>query len=178
MKTNTLIFIFWVFLFPFASFSQSNQEEALLRELSLSYSLLQEETSAFVLNSNQEVSSPVASQGNQAQITQQGYQNNAFIWQMGNQNEASLTQQGLDNESATIQKGDENSYSLVVKGDGNTSTGFQLGDNNNVEGLLQGNGLTHEVYQIGNGNEVVQEGFQTLSIKIKQKGNGLKAIIK
>lgn len=178
MKTTVLFALFWVFLFPFASFSQSNQEEALLRELSLSYSLLQEEASAFVQTKEQKASKPGKGQGNQAQITQQGYQNNAFIWQSGNRNDAALQQQGLDNESATVQKGNQNSYSLVVKGDRNTSTGFQLGDNNTVEGYLQGNGLIHEVYQIGNGNEVLQEGFQTLSIKIKQEGNGLKAIIK
>lgn len=179
MKTIALFAFIWVFLFPFASFCQSNQEEALLQELSLSYSLLEEETSAFQQKStNQELSPQVKGVGNHAKIKQQGYQNNAFIWQMGNHNEAALSQQGLNNESFSLQKGNSNDYSLVVKGDRNTSTGFQLGNDNSVQGVLIGNGLTHEVYQFGNGNEVIQEGLQTLSIKIKQEGNGLKAVIK
>jgi hypothetical protein len=179
MKTTTILAFIWVFLFPFISFSQSNQEEALLQELSLSYSLLQEETSAFLQTTKQKVvSEQVEGRRNSGQVTQQGYQNDAFIWQMGSHNKASLNQQGESNQSATLQKGNKNSYSLLIEGDSNVSAGAQFGNHNEVKAHLKGNNLIHEVYQIGHGNQVVQEGVQTLSIKIKQKGNGLKAIVK
>lgn len=112
----------------------------------------------------------IGAEGNLAKVLQQGDANAVFI-----------TQAGAANQLILLQKGELNEFDLIANGHENTTFAIQNGTQNTiVQRLIQSNRIHSELIQIGNNNLIITElqGINNRGLRIRQEGNGMKAIVR
>ncbi|WP_170214808.1 hypothetical protein [Halomonas halmophila] len=114
-----------------------------------------------------EVGSTSGQGQNESRIKQEGSDNYADVYQLGDRNDSYVEQDGLWGG------GDDNSATVVQDGDLNDSYIKQFGDNNWADVYQGGDELDSDILQTGYGNDaqVVQTGYGHDSY-IKQFGSG------
>ena len=138
--------------------------------------------------------------GNEATVEQNGGQNEASVTQEGPSNDASVRQFGpgaYDNLAVLVQLGAANSTSIRQRGANNlagirlegTNNGIQLTQNGEDHKYLldfEGSGLGtrseggqgHRVHQMGTDNHLVQVGEGRMPFNVRQRGTGMRMIIR
>lgn len=133
-----------------------------------------------------------AGSGNQASITQlNGDENDATVVQEpgggspGENNLAVIVQDGSFNETTIRQRGRDNVAGIKLVGNSNGITLEQTGSGN--EYLLDftgsnlgsmGTSTTHQVSQIGSNNQLVQVGENSMPFNVRQRGDGMRMVIR
>lgn len=140
---------------------------------------------------------------NDATVEQQGSSNEASITQLkGSDNEATVEQgpstkyPGLNNLAVIVQKGSMNQTTTRQRGRDNLAGIRLVGSNNGIrlvqtgsrnEYLLDftgsnlgsmGSSTTHQVSQIGSNNRLVQVGEGRMPFNVRQRGDGMRMIIR
>jgi hypothetical protein len=154
-------------------------------------------------SSNSDNSAVVAQRGddNDATVDQQGSSNEASITQLnGDENEATVVQEpgdgvpGQNNLAVIVQNGSFNQTTIQQSGKNNRAGIKLVGDNNGIE-LQQtgsgneylldftGSGLgsssgTHQVSQTGSNNRLVQLGEGRMPFNVRQRGDGMRMVIR
>jgi len=130
--------------------------------------------------------------GNQASITQlNGDDNDASVEQgpgdgfPGENNLAVIVQDGSYNQTTIRQRGRDNLAGIKLVGNNNGLTLEQTGKGNeyllDFEGSNLGNpgsSEAHQVSQIGSNNRLVQVGENSMPFNVRQRGDGMRMIIR
>lgn len=139
------------------------------------------------LENNQGFGISVFSKGGQgtsspSTILQKGASNTAEIRQQGANNVASVLQVGSFNTTTIAQQGDRNAAGVSLKGSHNAVELFQQGDNNRYLFHFSGSHLDktgpNRLEQIGDGNTMVEVGENSIPFNIRQRGDGMRMIIR
>lgn len=142
-------------------------------------------------------------ENNNATVEQTGAGNEAFVTQLGgNGNEATVEQgpsngfSGLDNLAVIVQEGSllqttirqhgrDNIAGIRLVGNNNGITLEQTGSSNEYLLDFTGSGLgsmgsstNHQVSQIGRNNQLVQVGEGLMPFNVRQRGNGMRMVIR
>ena len=110
--------------------------------------------------------------GNYAEITQTGTENQVLIDQSGDQNRARLVQNGSGNYANLVQSGFENTFDVTQLGFGNEIYAVQTGSSNNIV-LTQPGSASASIVEIGDRNSVNVMQAIGSKITIRLEGSGM-----
>lgn len=124
----------------------------------------------------------VEDSGNAAFIMQIGVDNDASVYQNGQNNEALVTQLGNSHTTTVTQNGNNNSANSILVGYGQNENINQQGDNNTKSTIKFGNANPNAnsmFMQRGNGHSVTYVQYEGApGVKVEQKGNAGTVLIK
>jgi len=183
---NKLVLLLMFLLLPLYMLAQQQDpfEEALFQKLQMS----KNQQASYELSGQDQMRMHQIDRSLITKLRNQNGGNTATVIQTGNDNRANVSQQGTNHQADITMEGSHLNYDLSQTGDGNvvdeTITGAksakevrQFGQGNVLSSQLRGNGLKHEIHQQGKANTLVQTGFQSVPLIIRQRGVGMQVRI-